>query len=304
MTSPLSLFPSLDTVALERLALSGAIVAAVLGGRAVVERTWTCRGERAARHRRRFALRTGANALLALALVALWISQLQTVLLSLTAVMVAFVIAAKELIMCAAGAVLRVGGQLFRIGDRIEVRGLHGEVIDHGLFSTTLQELPPVGAGHRGTGRTFVLPNSVFLTDAVRVEATPRRYAPHRFALTLERPVPVGAALDALLSIARDAVAEDRERAERFHRMSAAHSGCDEEGPEPSVRVRTSDIGKLVFEVGVYCLIEDVERVERAIARAWLDRFAGPEAAEAPREADGAPRDLAWAGAKRRAAAA
>ena len=280
MSSPLSLLPSLETQTLERLVLSAAVVLGIGVVRLAVERAWVGRARGGDRHRRRVGLRVALNGLLVLALFALWISQLQTVVLSLAAVMVALVIATKELIMCAAGAVLRVGGHLFRVGDRIAVRGLHGEVIDHGLFSTTLQELSHAGAGHRGTGRTVVLPNSAFLTEAVRIEAGPRRYAPHRFALTLEHPIRPGEPLAELRRMAAEACAGDRERAARFHSMAASRTGSEDEGPEPRVRVSTNDIGKMVFEVSVYCLVEEADALEATIATAWLDRFATPAAAQ------------------------
>ena len=276
MSSPLSLLSAPDVETLERLVLSAGAVFVFGAARLLADRAWARRASGVDRHRRRVGLRLATNGALVLALLALWVSQLQTVVLSLAAVMVAVVIATKELIMCAAGAVLRVGGHLFRVGDRIEVRGLHGEVIDHGVFSTTLLELPPAGAGHRGTGRTFVLPNSAFLTEAVRIEAGPRRYAPHRFALTLEHPVRAGEALAELCHVAEAACAEDMERAARFHSMTASRTGCEDEGPSPRVRVATNEWGKLVFEVSIYCLVEEADALEATIATQWLDRFAAP----------------------------
>ena len=310
MSSPLSLFASLDTQTLERLVLSGGAILALGGMRLAADRLWARRAKGADRHRRRVGLKLTANAVLALVLLALWISQLQTVVLSLAAVTVALVIATKELIMCAGGAVLRWGGHMFRVGDRIVVRGLHGEVIDHGLFSTTLAELPPVGVGHRGTGRTFVLPNSAFLTEAVRIEAGLRRYAPHRFTLTLERPVRASEALAALGRLTEAACARDAERAARFHSMATSRSGCEDEGPAPRVRVSTNELGKLVFEVSIYCLVEDADALEATIVTQWLDRFvapverseAGPERVEADAEraaGSRSPRDAAAAGSGR-----
>ncbi len=286
-----SSLPSFETETLERLVLSVGVIVCIGAVRFLAERLWVGRVQGGERHRRRVGMRVALNGLLAVALLALWISQLQTVVLSLAAVMVALVIATKELIMCAAGAVLRVGGHLFRVGDRISVRGLHGEVIDHGLFSTTLLELSHAGAGHRGTGRTFVLPNSAFLTEAVRIEAGPRRYAPHRFALTLEHQMRPSEALRELRRMSEEACAGDRERAARFHSMAALRTGSEDEGPEPRVRVRTSELGKLVFEVSIYCLVEEADALEATIATEWLDCFATPApaasvAASPVREAD------------------
>ena len=77
--------------------------------------------------KRRFTVRALTNALLALALLGIWLSEIQNVLFSLTAVLVALVVATKELILCVSGSVLRFGGHLFKVGDRIELYGIRGE---------------------------------------------------------------------------------------------------------------------------------------------------------------------------------
>ena len=146
------MFKSIETVILENIVLSVLVVGSAFALRWAVEFAAVRKASGVEARRRRFAIRSVANILLALALLALWMSQIQTVVFSLAAVMVALVIATKELIMCAAGAILRFGGHLFRVGDRIEVAGLHGEVIDHGLFSTTVMELPRIGEGVGGHG--------------------------------------------------------------------------------------------------------------------------------------------------------
>ena len=292
------MFKSVETAILENIVLSVLVVGSALVLRWAVEIAAVRKASGVEARRRRFAIRSVANILLALALLALWMSQIQTVVFSLAAVMVALVIATKELIMCAAGAILRFGGHLFRVGDRIEVAGLHGEVIDHGLFSTTVMELPRIGEGVGGTGRTLMLPNSVFLTGPVRVEAQPRQYAPHRFTLTLETPMAVTAALDALERVLSRAGTDDRDRAARFHRLSTHKLGAEVAGPEPHVGLTTSELGKLQFHVMTYCLVQDAAALEKAITLGFLteiDKLAGrtgvPAAAanaSAPAAASGA----------------
>ena len=237
-------------------------------------------GDPARQRHRRFVLRTVCNMTLAVALLGIWLAEIHDMLLSLTAVLVAVVVATKELIMCAAGSVLRLSGHLFKIGDRIEFGGIHGEVIDHGLFSTTIMELPPLHVGHAGTGRTIMLPNSVLLTGAVRVEAQPRHYAPHRFTLTLEVPVPPRKAVEAIRTAAEAALASDRDLAARFHQFAARKSGVEIAGPETEVMVGTNDIGKLQFQVVIYCLVKEARAHEQAITLDALSSLGVGAAAE------------------------
>ncbi|MEN3792009.1 mechanosensitive ion channel family protein [Fulvimarina sp. MAC3] len=247
----------------------------VLGGcltaRFLIERLATQSEDPFVARRRRFTVRAVTNAVIAFALLGIWLAEIQNALLSLTAVLVALVVATKELIMCVAGSVLRFGGHLFKVGDRIEINGIHGEVVDHGLFSTTIMELPPQHFGFSGTGRTVMLPNSVLLSGPVKVEAQPRHYAPHRFLLTLEQAVPVKDTARLIEAVAKRVLEPDRELASRFHQFAARKAGADISGPETSVLVGTTDIGKLQFQVEIYCLVKDAAKLQNAITAEVVD---------------------------------
>jgi hypothetical protein len=291
----------------ENITLSLLILAGVTAARWGVEWAATRRCDALAARRRRFTVRAVCNAAVAIALLGIWLSEIQNIVFSLAAVMVALVVATKELLMCVAGSVLRFGGHLFKVGDRIELTGIHGEVIDHGLFSTTIMELPPHHLGHAGTGRVVMLPNSILLTGPVRVEPQPRQYAPHRFTLTLETPAPARQMVALIGAAARDALADDLDRATRFHRLTAGKAGADIAGPGHEVAVATSDLGKLQFHVMIYCLVKDARALEQAILLDVLEKIPLGERASRPAEAG------AWAeitrqlregtGARREAAA-
>jgi len=260
--------------AADNLAISLCILLAILACRWAAEFWITRTTDGIAARQRRFTVRAVTNMLLAVCLLGVWLSEIQNLVFSLAAVMVALVIATKELLMCVAGALLRFGGHLFKVGDRIEMNGIHGEVIDHGLFSTTIMETPPNGLGHAGTGRRLTLPNSLFLACPVRVEAQPRQFAPHRFTVTLEHPAPIAFALARLEAAAETALAEDRERASRFHRLSVAKTGVEIAGPGFEVTLATSDIGKLQFHVMLYCLAKDARALQQDVTIGFLTDLA------------------------------
>ncbi|WP_246191216.1 mechanosensitive ion channel domain-containing protein [Aureimonas leprariae] len=265
----------------ENVGLSLCILLLAFAARWTAERAVSRKvSDRLVARQRRFTMRALINLVAAFALVAVWMSQIQNLVFSLAAVMVALVVATKELIMCVAGAVLRLGGQSFKVGDRVEVGGLHGEVVDHGLFSTTIMEMPAHALGHGATGRRLTLPNSALLAGPVRVEAQPRHFAPHRFVLTLEHPVPVAPALAVLNAAAAAALAPDAERAARFHRMTAAKLGVEVAGPGHEVSVTTSELGKLQFNVMLYCLAKDARDLQQAVTLAFLAETVPLSAAE------------------------
>ncbi len=170
-----------------------------------------------------------------------------------------------------ARSVLRFGGHLFKVGDRIELYGIRGEVIDHGLFSTTIMELSPREQGSMGTARTVMLPNSMLLAGPVRVEPQPRHFAPHRFTLTMEAPVPASETARLVTETAERVLSADRELAARFHQFVARKAGTEIAGPQTSVTVGTSEIGKLQFHVMIYCLVKDAPALQQEITLALFD---------------------------------
>jgi small-conductance mechanosensitive channel len=102
-----------------------------------------------------------------LAVTIVWAQELRAVAISVAAIAAALVLATKEFIMCLTGSMLRASGGSFRVGDRIEVAGVRGDVLDIGPLTTAVLEVGPGHSIHQRTGRKITLPNSVFLANAV-----------------------------------------------------------------------------------------------------------------------------------------
>jgi len=94
----------------------------------------------------------------------------------LVAVAAALVLATKELILCWSGAALRVGGKVYSVGDRIQIAGHRGVVLDHDIFATKLLEIGPGQAAHLYTGRVTVFPNSLLLSNPLVKENPGQEY--------------------------------------------------------------------------------------------------------------------------------
>jgi small-conductance mechanosensitive channel len=56
----------------------------------------------------------------------------------------------------------------YSVGDRIELAGSKGDVIDVGLINTTLMEIQDWVDGDQPTGRLIIIPNGKVLTDTTR----------------------------------------------------------------------------------------------------------------------------------------
>ena len=257
---------------LPRLVASIALVVAFVIGRQLAVRA--VRGKAdvidPVRRRQVFYVRGVFNTLLALGLLALWLGQVQNIVLSLTAVLVAVVIATKELLMCVSGFALRAGASMFSVGSWIEVDGVRGEVVDYNLLSTTLLELSPPSRGHGYTGTIVVIPNSLFLAKRVRSEKLPRHFVQHNFTIYVEPGIDAVAAQQWLQKQATAEIADFAGLAEVVGRAADRRLSVNVQGPEPVVGVATSDVAKVAFPVRLFCPAARALELERDLTGAFL----------------------------------
>lgn len=256
-----ALLPQFDLIASFLLLLLLWIV------RKIVLRSIRSRPDLAAHYQRRLiaSSRNIFLLLLVVGLVLIWAPQLRTFALSLTAVAVAVVVATKELILCLSGAVLRATTRAFAVGDWIEVGENRGEVTDHTLLATTLQEFGTGPHAYMPTGRMLIMPNSLLLTTAVRNQTALRDYTYHRFAMTLD-PVPSVEETQELISdIVRRHFEPFRDQATKANVAVERRTHSDLPDLAPVIRFRTSELGKLRIEVTLFCPSQVAERLESEI---------------------------------------
>src|SRR5262249_44568298 len=77
---------------------------------------------------------------------------------------------------CWSGAGLGVGGKIYSVGDRIQIAGHRGVVLDHDVFATKLFEIGPGQCAHLYTGRITVFPNSLLLSNPLVKENPSQTY--------------------------------------------------------------------------------------------------------------------------------
>jgi small-conductance mechanosensitive channel len=65
------------------------------------------------------------------------------------------------------GSIIIMGGGLFRVGDRIEIEGFYGDVMDIGLMNSTLMEIREWVDGDQATGRINMVPNGLVIAHTV-----------------------------------------------------------------------------------------------------------------------------------------
>lgn len=236
----------------------------------------------ASRRRRVFYARSAFNLGMAVALLLLWLGHLQNIMLSLTAVTVAVVLATKELIMCVSGFMLRTGAGLYSVGDWIEVNGVRGEVSDYNLLSTTVLELSPPKKGHGYTGNVIVMPNSLFLTHPVRNERLGRHYVQHPVVVTVEAGLDVCAALAWWQTETAAACTDFADEARQVSLAVDRALSADVQGPAPVVHVGTTDGALVSFQVQLFCPAARAQALEVGLSSAFLSAVAAGRFAPTP----------------------
>lgn len=200
----------------------------------------------------------------------IWAAEIQSFAISIVAIAAAIVLATKELILCMSGAVLRAGSGAYSLGDRIELAGTRGDVIDISLLSTTLLE---VGPSHQRTGRAVTVPNSALLSGAVVNETFMERYVLHVVKVPIDpRQEDWEAAEKALLEAGREVCAEYLEPARAFMDALSKKHGLPNLAVAPRVHLALASPSEAHLLLRVPSPVRERGRIEQAILRRYLSR--------------------------------
>lgn len=213
------------------------------------------------------------NSLVLIAIFALgiiWVDELQNLGVAILGVGVAFVIAIKEFLLCINGSFLRTVTNAYSVGDRIELGGHRGDVVDLNLFATTLLEVGPGKTFHLRTGRTVVIPNSALLSSAVINESHMKRFVLHVFSVPLRLEEDWHEAENLLLEAAYEESASYRAEAADHMKRLEDHHNLDGLPVEPRVSLQIPEAGKLNVLVRVPAPVGRQGAIEQAILRRLL----------------------------------
>ena len=143
-----------------------------------------------------------------------------------------------------------VGRYGVRVGDRITVAGVTGDVIEVGLVRFYMMELVGTGTELHSTGRVAVFANSIlFQTGTPLYKQMPgTEYAWHELTAKLNGTADVPAVTKALLQVVNDVYGGYRERIQAQHRDVEGWVGTALPSPDVESRLELAD-GGLQFAV-------------------------------------------------------
>lgn len=195
--------------------------------------------------------RNGLLLFLLLGLMMIWASELRTFALSIVAIAVAFVVATKELILCLTGSIVKSAGSSFNIGDRIQVKDFRGDVVDQNLLTTTILEVGPGKLSHQRTGRMTVIPNALFVSEAVINESYTHDWVLHVFTVPFKREENWKLAKQAILDTANQYCAPYLEDVRRYMKKKSEQRGLESPSVDPRVTLQVATAGEIHLVVRI-----------------------------------------------------
>jgi small-conductance mechanosensitive channel len=210
----------------------------------------------------------------------IWAAELQALAVSFVVLAMAIVWALKETIACVQGAVYRLSSNAFEVGDRINVGGVRGDVIDPGLLSTTVLE---VGEGHQRTGRTISIPNSLFMTTPVLNESLAGEYMLHLMTIPVDRNANLAEMEKRALTAAQEACASFLEDVRRPIASRYRRHGLNPPIVDPRVTYQVVDKNTVNILLRIPTPTRLERQVEQHVLRAILNVPAGRDTLPPPR---------------------
>jgi small-conductance mechanosensitive channel len=203
-------------------------------------------------------------------LLVIWAHELQAFAVSLVAVAAALVLATKELLLCWSGAALRVGGKVYSVGDRIQIAGYRGIVLDHDIFATKLLEIGPGQTSHLYTGRVTVFPNSLLFANPLIKENPGQEYGLYILSIPLRDSDDWQDAERHLLDAAKAECSSFMDEAGRHMKLLEQANLLEAPSPEPRITIQVIETGHIQLVLRFPAPDRGRSRIEQAILRRYL----------------------------------
>ena len=204
-------------------------------------------------------------------MVVIWIQQLQAIGATVVVFAAAIVVATKEFILNIVGYIYRSGTKSFSIGDRIEINGIRGDVLDQNITGVLLLE---VGSGvktHQYTGSSVFFPNAVFLSSPVRNETIMGGdYVFHIITVTMKNTEDWQIAEQALLEAAQETCRPYLNEAVRHMTSLSRRHALDQPGVEPRINIQIPDHNKITLQLRIPVPSKRRGRMEGEVLRSYL----------------------------------
>lgn len=186
-------------------------------------------------------------------------------------------VALQNVIMAIAGYFFLIGKYGVRVGDRVQISGVTGDVIDIGLIRLHLMEIGGTETDRQPTGRVVVFSNAVVFqpTASFYKQIPGTSFVWHEVSLTLAPESDYAQAEKRVLGAVEKVYAEYHERIEQQHRDMQRTLNMDVALPRPRSRLRLTQTG-LEVVVRYPVELETATEIDDRITRELLHSLEQP----------------------------
>ncbi len=180
-------------------------------------------------------------------------------------------VALQNVILAIAGYFFLIGKYGVRVGDRVQISGVTGDVIDIGLIRLHLMEIGGSETDRQPTGRVVVFSNAVVFqpTASFYKQIPGTNFVWHEVTLTLAPETDYGLAEKRVLGAVEKVYADYRERIEQQHREMERTLSVAVAVPRPRSRLRLTQTG-LEIVVRYPVELETATEIDDRITRELL----------------------------------
>ncbi|WP_084600662.1 mechanosensitive ion channel family protein [Methanolacinia paynteri] len=194
-----------------------------------------------------------------------WIDDPKEIVLTLGVIVGAVLIALRDFIQNIIGSLMVLVTGIFRIGDKIQIRGVYGLVMDIGIFRTTMMQLDPESGDHP-TGEIVTIPNGIIFKENVTNTSRHLSVVTDEIRITLPFSADLEKARDLLIGAVQKHNPEiEKCAADEIGRLSGGKNLHSIE-VEPIVNLQLSDNG-IIFILKYFTTSKDRAAIKTAIIR-------------------------------------
>lgn len=165
-----------------------------------------------------------------------WVDDPKEIVLVIGIIWGAIFVALRDLIQNMVGSLILMVTRIYRIGDRIQVKGVYGTVMDIGVFRTTLMKLDEESGDHP-TGQITTIPNGILFRETITNTSRDLSFRGDEIRITLPFSADIQKTRELLVDIISRHTVEIQDKAAREIERMSDRKYLPEFGTEPTVFV-------------------------------------------------------------------
>jgi len=182
-------------------------------------------------------------------------------------------ISLQDLFKNAAGGIILFLTGLYKVGDRIEINGKSGDVMDIGIMYTTMLEIKDWVSGDQATGRLVSIPNGSVLSNTVHNYTKDHNFIWDEIQLPISYSSDWKFAYDKILEIVNNETREIVEQANKDISKLEEKYYLDKRSAEPAIYLSATD-NWISFMIRYPTLVRNRRFLRHKITRQILDELA------------------------------